>query len=90
MICLKVQIQTLSFLQTIHPFSWLSLSYSNNRNIQWRSKHSIPVVAQMETDSSKQAQEIVFSQKNRATNHESNSFNNMIINMENVLKHCYD
>ena len=39
-------------------------------------------------DSSKQAQEIVFSRKNKASNHGSISLiNNMIINRENVLKH---
>ena len=38
-------------------------------------------------DSSKQVQEILFSWKNRVTNHGSIWLNNVIINMGNVLKH---
>ena len=38
-------------------------------------------------DSSKQAPKIVFSWKNRATNHGSILLSNMIRNWENVLKH---
>ena len=37
--------------------------------------------------SSKQAQEIIISRKNRATNHGSISLNNMIQNRKDVLKH---
>ena len=37
--------------------------------------------------SSKQAQEIIISRKNRATNYGSISLNNMILNRKDVLKH---
>ena len=39
------------------------------------------------TDSSKQAQEIVFSRKDRGTNHGNILFNNMLINRETAVKH---